>query len=1300
MTRFGQNQSPDDARSGYYHCAAVRFPCCALTLWLSVLFWLATGFGWQTLPGLCQTVAPEVRSQKTLRVVWGGGSPQTWQGNIRFAECSVKIQAILGLESDAGASLSTAADTIQIHSVRAAEFGGADLVITGPESATVEIELRSTESPELRVQQSIPLAGILDATQGAGMRIRMDASGNVLDLRPAVDGALPVSIDRQHLVFSPGETFSFRLPGTPVPFSAGSTPKLTTRVTPARSDETLYEQSQEVLVDDNQRLTATDLAIDLPTDTGAYNIQLTLNDSSLTSRLGLGRDPVKRTMQVVVIDDQKGPEPPDREVALWREVQSTRNTENPWIARIPGLQPLRLSSTGKLQPDAGVQTIQHDGREFTELSPGGWQALPLRIEALGKPHIIEIEYLDQGPMALGISVLQPDESGRTGPFGVDSGITVPAVSEPGEPTLRRHQFIFWPRHNSPFLLFANRHAVQPSVIGTVRVLSGPNQLAAAANYASRPDNGRQYLSFYEQPLFVDNFAVSKRIDPETGFAIDDWQSWLDGARRWAEYLKASGHSGAMLVVMSEGSGLYPSPLIQPTPRHDNGMLASSPVDPIRKDVVELLLRVFAREGLQLVPVLDFNAPIPALEQLRTGPDSDNELPAMVLNNLAGESRLSTYRDTGTGSYYNPLNPRVQAATGEIVAELSARYCQHRSLGGVGLLLSRHSLPVIPGQSWGVDAATMQQFVWQHETDEFSQTPAADLANEILNGPGREAWLAWRQEQMGQWYARLRTNVQGSLPAGKLFLLATDLFETQDAFSALAPSLRRRSDIHNAASRIGLPLAAIGNDPHILYLRPHEVAPEKSLAATRLHYALNHSADNSVSAALPDDGVLFTHRYSWAHFEQLQQARPFGQPETHPIMRLQPLIAAEMWSRQPLAEGLLTGDPRYLVDGGWLTGFGREQATSAWIEAFTRLPAIRFSDVEPTAGSGTAATVVRQVVSDNQNWFYLLNPTPWELTVTLRLSGNHSLIQSLSGEDWLLDDDGTGLHLSLRLQPFDLRAGKTDASVSIAGYHEELESPVTSRLQEKLDWMISRVSLAERAEPIDRLVNPGFEPVADNENRFGWYYDQSSAESIALQGETPFAGQASLSITSSGAPVWIRSDEFPAPETGRLSISVQLRTSDPDRQPPLRISVQGSDGEQLYYRFGSVGETNQETRQIAGDWREFAVHFDDLPPGGNQPIRIGFDLMGAGHVEIDEVRIYDRWLDKQDSNALTQQLQIAGYQLTSGGNIDKCRRILEGYWPRFLQVWFAEPGDGTDPETPRSSRLPQPVSPNSGQLRQN
>jgi hypothetical protein len=842
----------------------------------------------------------------------------------------------------------------------------------------------------------------------------------------------------------------------------------------------------------------------------------------------------------------------------------------------------------------------------------------------------------------------------------------------GEPVVRRHRFFFWPRHKTPWLLFANRHKSRSAIVGTVRILSGPDHLASANHEGPRPAGSRQFLSFYEQPLFVENFAVNKSIDPQSGYAIDDWQSWLTGANRWCEYLKAGGYTGAMLVVAADGSCLWPSPALQPTPRYENGNLAANVVDPVRKDVVEMLLRVFAREGLRLIPVLNFNAPIPALEQLRTSGEASRSI---VLENLSGETRLQTWITSDGGmSYYNPLDPAVQRAALEIIRELDDRYSDHTAFGGIGLLFSRNSLPVIPGQSWGVDPVTVGRFAMDEGDEPIEAESTGSFISQVLNSEQRLRWLAWRQQQVAAWLEKIQNVVASGVDDHKLYLLATDMFEVQDAFSVLAPSLRRNGDIRLAAARIGLPLETIAENRQITFLRPYEIAPEKSLAESRLQFQLNTPGDVNNPEALFGQGILFARRCSWAHFENLQQTRPFGQPESHPVMRLQPLVGAEHWSRQPLVDSLLAADPAIMVDGGWITGFGQEQATSDWIDQFTRLPAISFAAVE--TGNKSPA-IVRQAAHNGKNWFYVANPTPWPVSVSVVFETNETVVESLAGHEWKLESEGDSrVRLTLILKPFDFQAGTSEPAARISGFQTNVDSAVTSRLQERLDVLTSQVSLAERAGPVDVLVNPGFDPLESGGSReFGWYYDSSSNNSIGLQTEDPLEGKASLVMTSAGPPVWIRSNEFASPATGRLSITVQLRTLDPANQPPLRISVQGSDGEQLYYRFGSVGRGEQESQQIGREWREFAVHFDDLPLAASQPLRIGFDLMGAGHVEIDSVRVFDRWLDKQDSNAITQQLQVAGFQLTSGGNVDKCRRILDGYWPRFLHQYFS--GDAAD-----------------------
>ena len=79
--------------------------------------------------------------------------------------------------------------------------------------------------------------------------------------------------------------------------------------------------------------------------------------------------------------------------------------------------------------------------------------------------------------------------------------------------------------------------------------------------------------------------------------------FYEGATRFVQHLKANGYGGAFVTVASDGSSIYPSDLLLPSPKHDTGIFFTNGQDPIRKDVLEMLFRMFEREGLVLVPTL-------------------------------------------------------------------------------------------------------------------------------------------------------------------------------------------------------------------------------------------------------------------------------------------------------------------------------------------------------------------------------------------------------------------------------------------------------------------------------------------------------------------------------------------------------------------------------------------------------------------------------------------------------------------------------------------------------------------------
>ncbi|MGI9518721.1 MAG: hypothetical protein ACR2NP_16810 [Pirellulaceae bacterium] len=1256
---------------------ATRYRCVVTGLvWLVVSALLLTTWPAeaQLLRGRAARAARNSPELTRLRMIWGGGQTRTWQGQLRLSTGSLGQPTVLGLEPDSGSAIHHYDNRIELHAIRATDFSGFDLDILAPATAQLTIEMTSAEAPGNPVSRTIELS----ALQADGAQVALDETGNRLDIQRAPGEAIPVQISRPHLVFEPGEPFEFAV--LPVEWTMSSDPVLRLHMELTRNGDDEAQWSQ--VFDLHRKGTrgkwsvSQPVSIPLPAEQGVYNVHLVLRDESLTSRLNLNRAAPARDIQLVVIDTNKSvADPGTTDVAMWQEVYDSNQQRSQWLEMLPEIPPFSLASDDNSLRNTSVQTREYDGQEFTEFAPGGWQAIPLGVDQLHRPHIVEIEYLDEGPMALGISVLQPDGSGQVGPFGADSGISIPGGNASTEPTVRRHRIFFWPTHKAPYLLFANRHAERSAAIGTIRVLAGPERLAETVPVTGRPQTpSRQYMAFYEKPLFPDNFSVVQPVDEQSGQPWHDWNFFLEGADRWTQYLKAHGYTGAMLLVAGDGSSLYPSTLLQPTPRFDSGVFATTGADPLRKDVVEMLLRVFQREGLTLVPVFHFNSTLPQLEKLRNNPRNPS---GIELVDLQGITRESAFRESATPmSLYNPLDPRVQSAFDDVVQEFAERYRGHGALGGMGFLLSQDCVQVMPGQTWGVDQQTLSRFEAAHNLPE-SNAPPQQRIGELLSGEQRELWLQWRQQQIGSWIQGWKQSASRLNSAGKVFLLGGDLLQTQDAFSALAPSLRRDSSMNDALSRIAFPVQTLTDDPDLVFFQPFEIAPELPLASSRLNIHLDHVTDRrqtfrDMNAA----GVLFSHRYSWAQFDQLQKQKLFGSAQSQPLMRLQPLVAGAHWNRRRLADGLLQGDARYLVDGGWLTNLGQEQHTADMIEQFTALPAIPFSDVggEENADEDNQSAngiVVRQASSGDANYFYALNPTPWKVNVTLQLSSRQTVVESLGTHEFQFDIESDQPQISIELEPFDLCAGSVDASVNIVSFAVQVPDNVASDLQDRLNGLIARVSRAEQAEPIEVLINPGFEvgdETDDESAEFGWYYDSRLQDQVTLSRGSPTQGESLLTLASDGSPTWIRSNEFAIPETGRLSVSMMLRTDQPENQPPLRISIQGSDGRHVYYRYGNVGG---DERRLDTEWQEFAVHFDDLPLQTDRPVQIGFDLMGAGQVDIDGVRVYDRWLDEQDSRAMTELLALARFQLQNRQNADRCRRILDGYWPRFLEQFFPD-----------------------------
>ncbi|MCU0873879.1 MAG: hypothetical protein MUE50_16200, partial [Pirellulaceae bacterium] len=169
---------------------------------------------------------------------------------------------------------------------------------------------------------------------------------------------------------------------------------------------------------------------------------------------------------------------------------------------------------------------------------------------------------------------------------------------------------------------------------------------------------------------------------------------------------------------------------------------------------------------------------------------------------------------------------------------------------------------------------------------------------------------------------------------------------------------------------------------------------------------------------------------------------------------------------------------------------------------------------------------------------------------------------------------------------------------------------------------------------------------------------------------------------SDSPVaWVRSNSFPAPATGRLSVWVWLRIDEPAKQPPLQLAVEGRLDGQPYYRPARVGASDDRLGEppppLATTWAPYLVRIDDLPARGLTDLRVAIDLMGPGEVWIDDVQVFDLWFDKNERNELLKKIALASFYLGQG-EVVECDQVLRGYWPEFLrryvpidEIQFAE-----------------------------
>jgi len=1214
-----------------------------------------------------------------VRIAWGGGVEQFWQGAVSISRPGrLSEPRPLGIEADEPGSMWLEPGGLIIRQRSPRTYDGVDLLVTAPLESNLLVQLTTAGNAKPADPIEIPLADLRDQFVDK----ELDQRGNRLLVRRTPGDRLRVTFQRSTLIFSPGERFHATVRPHLLAVDDGTKLRLRVRLQAAASDRELWSQQHEFRAGTPMRIP---VDIELPDTEGVYDMVVTAKRNSswpeaVRRPLNWKKTVAERKVQLLVLDAH----PTVRSAGDRQELQELLEidpTNSRWwerLAKLPQL-PKTPALWKRSLGNGNLKSWQHPLGKMARLNPNrdspdsSWEAYRLPIDRPGLPHVLEVDYPSDVPQTMGISILEPNAAGALMPITLDSGIDTPRqLAGQGTPRLARHRLIFWPRTTTPMVLICNLQDRLPAVYGKIRVLSGWEQLPKAAVPPGRSE--RLWAAYLDRPLFPENFSAAESYDAWSGRSLDDWTTFYQGGSRLVEYLQHVGCNSLMISVLADGSTIYPSKILQPTPRYDTGVFFSSGADPIRKDVLEMLLRMFDTEGLKLVAMIEFATPLPELETIRRRGEPGKE--GIEWIGPDGKTWCQS-RPTrrALAPYYNVLHPRVQNAMLKVIRELIGRYSHHSSFAAVAIRLSAEGYTQLPGPEWGMDDATIARFEQDTELnvpgtgpDRFARRAA------LLNGKHRRLWLEWRAGQLSRFYRRAYTEIRAVRPDARLYLAGAGLFAGPDSEGQLRPTLPRKTTIADALLQVGIDVRHYENDPGLVLLRPERIMPTDRLSSRAVDLEVSQMPDIDQyfrSASVP--GSLFFHQPRQVRITSFDRKSPFR--PTYTWLVSQPVPSGEQ-NRKRFAHSLATLDAQVMVDGGWLLPLGQEGAIRDMLAVYRCLPAVRFHRVNDGQGSGGSQPVTfRSATFQGRTYVYAVNDSPLPCEAEVRLDAPPGCrCEELTGSRCLpgLQEDSAGKYWRIKLKPYDLAAVRLSApGVAISRPQVALPRTVAVALRRRISELGGRTaSLRVPPPPLGVLQNPDFEQEPDAASPIpGWATTGQLGVGVEIDKTHKHSGVASARLASNGPIVCLVSRPFDPPKTGRLSLSVWLRVADAARQPPLRLAIQGKHYDHWdYYRAAPVGlglNRQAAVSPIGVDWRQFIFPVNDLPLEELSQLQVRFDLMGEGEVWIDEVQLSDLRFSNNEVKELSKLVTLIHVTLLNG-QFGDCLRLLDGYWPRFLE----------------------------------
>ncbi|MDQ0288199.1 LamG-like jellyroll fold domain-containing protein [Oligosphaera ethanolica] len=662
---------------------------------------------------------------------------------------------------------------------------------------------------------------------------------------------------------------------------------------------------------------------------------------------------------------------------------------------------------------------------YREASLEKWSRLvyTVNVKAVQEPHLVTVRYPDDRARCVFVQVR--NEKKKTG-FTLQAGWSV-GNEFPNTHQVQTARYLWWPMEERNALMFCSWFADQPAAVLDItveRIVGGNAGVPALRVNEPAGEPGRMMAIEWEDASLASNFGFDRV--PE--FTLARFENLTD---RLIAYM---GFAGMDTLV-------YPATFyFGPMCRHPKTTGLGNRLEQHPEGWLELLMDRFAGAGLTCYPALNFHStPTLVAENcddplaIAAGQDTYFQVPydGVIPRYSRGDSTL------------NPLHPRVQQQTLEIIEGIVARCETRSSYAGIQLCFWPHrQIPFcFISARHGYGDTTIRQFT----QDTGIAVPGADNDPErfykryrFLLSEHRDAWLDWRCQKIADYVRQIAALARRTNPDAQVLIpLLQEAWPSPNEFPFYRKLLHGRSTVEEEWRERGVDLRLLASIPGVLLKR-------QTRDAMRRYWDRPEARTSRDNASSWDNARPFREIPSGAY--------PFNHYYEHSWEKV-PVDGA--WWEDGWSAGTANGGGRYYLErSAWSLFLQDAQAlsrgacsveaqASIWESrefgrAYRTLPARPFTSWTATP---TEPAAVREYAGKDGHYVYAVNAMYCPLAVSLTLKGATSVLDLVTGES-IAAADGV---LRLELRPYELRTFRAAHGAALTAVEVDVPADVLAGL---------------------------------------------------------------------------------------------------------------------------------------------------------------------------------------------------------------------------------------------------------------